>query len=63
MNDEGDIQLIDDMELFSMQESQRYTRREDEAGSETDDLEDSARFHLMPNREIEESENKPFQGL
>ena len=54
MNDEGDIQLVDDMELFSQHERDRYDdeREEgDELEYQTNDIEDSSRICLIPRRD------------
>ena len=50
MNDEGDIQLVDDMQMFSHHESARYDedREGDELEYQTNDIEDSSRIRLMP---------------
>lgn len=52
MNDDGDIQLIDDMEMFSLhEEALRFHRDDDDDDDkETNNFEDSQRIRLMPLR-------------
>ena len=54
MNDEGDIQLIDDMEMFSLhEEALRYHDKDDDDDDdkETNNFNDSQRIRLMPLRD------------
>ena len=53
MNDDGDIQLVDDIELFSPHEAidDRYHGQDDDDYEyQTNDLEDSQRIRLIPNK-------------